>query len=426
VTLKGPVLLGLATLIFGIGGFVLWGALTPLSSAAIAGGKVIVESTTKTITHLEGGTLLSMHVSEGQKVKAGDLLLKLDSTRSLSTVVQLEQQLFMLRVRMARLIAEKNEQAAFSPVVDVPASLDATAAAELIDTEKKLFQERRSQRAGQGETDQAVIDQLDSQRIAITARRASYVQQAGFVKHDLDSIATLEAKKLATQASLNEKKIMLVDLQSKIAESDAELSENSQRRTQGELALANSRTEYFRALSELLQSTQSDIGRLTQDLVSARDVVTKSDIRAPQDGVIANIRVRSPGSAVVAGQPILDIVPDNQPMLIEGHAKAMDIDTIHIGNEAEITLNSFGSDEAKPLIGHVTYIAADGTVDERTGDVTYVFRAKIDPEAMATQKNLFLYPGMGASVFIVTGERTALTYLAGPFLKSFNRAFRED
>ncbi|WP_137157283.1 HlyD family type I secretion periplasmic adaptor subunit [Rhizobium sp. FKL33] len=426
VSLAGPVLLGLATLLFGVGGFGLWAAVTPLSSAAIASGRVIVESNTKTISHIEGGSLLALAVHEGQHVKEGDLLLQLDSTRSRATVAQLSQQLYVLHVRLERLIAERDEQDVLTVTVAPPAAVDAVMARQLVDTEKKLFSERRSQRAGEDAAGRATIDQLDSQREALVARRASWMEQLHFVARDLKTVTSLESKQLATQTALHEKTIQLIDMKTRIAESDASIAENSQRRKQSELEVANRRTEYFRALSEQIQAAQAEIARLSQELIAARDVVAKADIRSPQDGVVANIRLKTPGSAVVSGQAILDIVPANQPMLIEGRARAMDIDTVHVGQKAEIHLNAFGASESRPLIGTVSYVAPDGVADERTGDVNFVFRTQIDPRELAKQPNLFLYPGMTATVNIVTGQRTAMAYLVGPFLKSFNQAFRED
>jgi HlyD family secretion protein len=426
VTLLGPVLTGLATLVFGVGGFFLWASLTPVAQASVAAGKVIVESNTKTVSHLEGGTLKSLKVREGDAVKEGTLLATLDVTRSQSQVAQLRQQLFVLNVRLTRLVAEKDEKTDFTYAQTTPSDLEGDLAAQLVSTEQKLFRERRSQFADQIATDRSLIDQLDSQRVALVARRESSAEQAKFMRRDYEALASLEKRQLATKATLNEKKIELVDMETRVAESDAALAENRQRRTQAELTLSNHRTDYFRLISEQIQSTQAEAARVRQELISAEDVVAKSAIRSPQDGVVANIKIRTPGSAVIAGQPVLDIVPANQPMLIEGRARAMDIDTLRVGEKAEIKLSSFGAAEAKPLIGHVTYIAPDGIADERTGEITYVFRARIDAAEMKKQPNLFLYPGMSAEVYIINGNRTALTYLTLPITKSFYRAFREQ
>lgn len=425
-TLLGPILMGLVTLVIGIGGFFLWASTTQVAQASMAPGKIIVQSNTKTVTHLEGGTLKSIVVSEGEKVRGGALLATLDVTRSQSNVTQLRQQLFVLDIRLARLLAEKDEKKAFSYNKSVPDVIDREMADQLISTEGKLFRERQSQYADQLAVDSSTIDQLDSQKQALVARRQSWAEQVEYIRRDYEAIAGLEKQQLATKALLSERKIQLVDMETRIAESDAVIAENKQKRSQAELSLSNRRTDYFRAISEQIQQTQADMARVRQDLIAAEDIVAKSEIRSPQDGVVANIKIRTPGSAVLGGQPILDIVPDNQPMLVEGYARAADIDSIHVGEKAEVRLSSFGAAEALPLIGHITYIAADGTTDERTGEVSYVFRAKIDDAELKKQPNLFLYPGMVADVSIINGNRTALAYLALPITQSFRRAFREQ
>ena len=246
------------------------------------------------------------------------------------------------------------------------------------------------------------------------------------VRRDYETYVDLQKRKLITNAMLNDKKLQLVELETRIAETGATLAENSQRKTQLELSLTNRRNEYLRDVSESLQQAQAEISSVRQQIISAEDVVAKAAIRAPLDGTVANIKIRTPGSAVIAGQAVLDIVPANQPMVIEGRARAIDIDQIRLGQQTEIRLSSFGAAELRPLIGHVTYIAPDSIVNEQTGEVTFAFRAKIDPAELKSQPNLFLYPGMSAEVYIVTGDRTALAYLAEPIRKSFYRAFREQ
>jgi len=425
-SLLGPILLGLATLVFGVGGFAGWAVSTELSSAAVASGRVIVESNTKTVSHLEGGTLKELVVHEGSRVKAGDVLALLDVTRSQSTLIDLRQQLFAYSAQLARLEAERDERTSFEFTDPLPEGMDAKAGEDIRKTEKRLFDERINLFRDQTAADQSAIDQLASQRVALEARRKSWVTQTEVVATELETYRKLRKQKLITQPLYNEKQLQLDDMQTRIAESDASLAENNQRKTQLELSLTSRRTEYFRAISVDIQQTQTNINAVRQQLIAAKDVVTKAEIRSPQDGIVANIKVRTPGSAVIEGTPILDIVPANQPMLIEGHARAMDIDQMRVGQKADIKLSSFGAKELKPLVGHVTYIAPDSVLDERTGEAIFAFKAKIDEAELKAQPNLFLYPGMSAEVYIITGDRTALAYLAEPIKRSFNRAFREQ
>ena len=425
-SLFGPIVLGMLTLVVGIGGFVLWGVTTELSSAAIASGRVVVESSTKTVTHLEGGTLKELLVHEGQKVKSGDILATLDVTRNQSSLAQLNQQKFSYEAQLARLVAERDENRTYEYHAEPPHGMDKTAAVNVLATEKRLFKERNDLFRDQIAADQSGIDQMASQRVAIEARLEALVEQAGVVRQELKTYTKLLSRKLITMAMFNDKKLQLVEYESRIAETKASLAENNQRKTQLELSLTSRRNDYFRAISVEIQQTQNAIAGVRQEIVAAGDLVTKAAIRSPQDGIIANIKVRTPGSAVLGGQPVLDIVPDNQPMLVEGAARAMDIDQMRVGMKAEIKLSAFGASELLPLIGHVTYIAPDSIQDPRTGEMTFAFKAKIDEAELKKQPNLFLYPGMSAEVYIVTGDRTALAYLGDPIRKSFHKAFREQ
>jgi HlyD family secretion protein len=425
-SLLGPIILGLLTLVVGIGGFGLWAVSTELSSAAIASGRVVVESSTKTVSHLEGGTLKEVLVHEGQTVKAGDVLATLDVTRNQSSLSQFNQQLFSYEAQLARLVAERDESKSYDYHAVAPRGMDATAAANVIATEKRLFKERTDLVRDQMAADQSGIEQTASQRTAIQARLDSYLEQSEVVRNEFETYAKLHTRKLITTAMLNDKKLLLVDLQSRIAESRAALAENDQRRTQLELSMTSRRNDYFRGVSVEIQQTQSLIAGIRQEVVAANDLVTKAAIRSPQDGIIANIKVKTPGSAVIGGQPVLDIVPANRPMLIEGAARSMDIDQMRVGQKAEIKLSAFGAAELHPLIAHITYIAPDSTTDERTGELHFAFKARIDEAELKKQPNLFLYPGMSAEVYIVTGDRTALAYLVEPVKRSFSKAFREQ
>lgn len=426
ISLRGPLAAGLATLIIGVGGFLLWAYLTPVAQASAAPGKVIVESNTKTVTHLEGGTLKEILVTDGQKVKAGQLLATLDITRSHSAELQARQQLFINQVRLARLLAERDGKREFVFEGQAPTGMAAAIADQLVTTETRLFKERQSQYADAIESAITQIEQLEILYGSLKAKQDAHKEQLSYMQKDDELLLSLASKKLATKPQLNEKRIQMWEMKGRIAEAQAEMGQNRQQLAQAKLTLANLRTDHLRLISEQLQQVQTEIARGQQEIVSAADVVEKAAIRSPQDGVVSNIRLLAPGSAITGGSPIMDIVPANQPLLIEAKARAMDIDSIHIGAPAEIHLTSFGADEAYPLKGKVNYVAADSVRDEASGETTYAIRVKINDGEMKKQPNLFMSPGMNAEVYIVNGERTAWTYLTAPLTKSFTRAFREQ
>lgn len=426
VSLRGPLAAGLATLVIGVGGFLLWAYITPMAQASAAPGKVVAESNTKTVTHLEGGTLREILVSSGEKVKAGQVLAVLDVTRSLSTETQARQQHFVSQIRLARLLAERDQQKDFTVAIEPPSEMSAATAAQLAETEKRLFEERLSQFVDSTASAQAQVEQLEILYVSLQAKHAAQKEQLSYMQKDENLLSSMAVKKLATKPQLNEKKIQVWGMKSQIAETAAAMGQNRQQLAQARLTLTNLKTDHSRLISEQLQQTQAEISSLEQQIVTASDVVEKASIRSPADGIVSNIRLVAAGSAIGAGSPIMDIVPANQPLLIEARARAMDIDSIHPGAPAEIHLTSFGAEEAFPLQGKVSYVAADSVVDQGSGESTYSIRVNINDGELKKQPNLFMYPGMNAEIYIVNGERTAWTYLTSPLTKSFTRAFREQ
>lgn len=426
VSLRGPVTAGLATVVIGIGGFLLWAYLTPVAQASAAPGKVVAESNTKTVTHLEGGTLKEIVVHVGQAVKAGQPLALLDVTRSQSSEMTVRQQLYINKIMLARLVAERDESSDFTFKGQAPDGMSKAAAAELLTTEAGLFRERRNQFVDLTASAQAQIAQLEILYHSYKSKQEAQTEQLSYMQQDRELLESLASRKLATKPQLNEKLIQVWEMKSRIADTQAAMGQNRQQLAQAKLTLSNLRTDHLRQVSEQLQQVQTEIARGEQDMIRAADVVEKAVIRAPHDGIVSNIRLLAPGSAITAGSPIMDVVPANQPLLIEARARAMDIDSIHLGASAEIHLASFGADEAYPLKGKVDYVAADSVVDEKSGDTTYAIRVTINDGEMKRQPNLFMYPGMNAEVYVVNGERTAWTYLTAPLTKSFTRAFREQ
>lgn len=165
---------------------------------------------------------------------------------------------------------------------------------------------------------------------------------------------------------------------------------------------------------------------MQERIVAAKDVMRRVEVRSPQQGFVANIRLRTPGGVVAPGEPIMDIVPENEPMVVEMKISPRDIDSISVGASAQIRLTAYNQRSMPPLDGRLTYIAADQSLDEKTDTAYFVARAEITPEAMTANPTARLYPGMPAEIIIVHKERRAIDYLVSPITDSLNRAFRED
>lgn len=301
----GPVKWGLIVIGLFFGGFLGWGSVAPLESAAVAPGTVSLDSNRKTIQHFEGGIVREIAVREGAEVSAGQALIYLDETQ--------------------------------------------------------------------------ILARLDFLRAQLTADQS----QLRLVAEEIATVQKLLAKGLTQKPRL----------------------------------LALQRRE-----AELIGSHS----RYQAQLRAAMDVRRRGVIRAPMAGTVVGLQVHSKGGVIAKGEPLMYIVPRDEPLIVEAQVHPNDIDVVHPGLQAKIRLTSFNSRSVPPVDGRVLSVSADSMSDRRTGQDYYLARIEIDENAVSTLGGKALRPGMPAEVLIVLGERTMLDYFLAPLTRSFNRAFRED
>jgi multidrug efflux pump subunit AcrA (membrane-fusion protein) len=295
----------LAVLTLFLGMAVFWGMVAPLASAAIALGSVNLDTSRKTVQHLEGGIVSEIRVREGQTVEQGDVLISLDETQA-----------------------------------------------------------------------RARIDLLEAQINSET-------RQLGYLSEEIAGVEQLEREGLAPKTKL--------------------------------LALYRGRAE--------IEGRRTEHGA---QLDAARDVIERSDIRAPITGTVVGLQVHTAGGIIKPGEVLLSIVPRDEPLVVEAHLDPNDIDVVHKGLEAQVRLTPLNARTVPPLAGRVVWVSADRLSDERTGSSYYLARIEIEPDSGSLPDDVVLYPGMPAEVMIPTGERTFADYLIAPITRSFRRALREQ
>lgn len=428
-SLRTPIVLGVSTLALGLGGFLLWSTTTSIAAASIATGQVIVDGQVKKVTPYEGGVLDKLLVSEGDRVKTGQVLATLDTTRTTAELSQLEHQAVGLEVKKERLIAERDGLSSFQYFPEKTGRfLDSGVIKNVLDVEKKFFHERKKYLQESISIEKSLVDQLESQRQALEARLASYQEQIALVEVDKKSLEKLFQKKLTTKTELSAKQISYMEIQSKILETEAALIEVSQKNSQAKISIMNRETEFNRDVVQSLQETQIEILLTGQKIISARDIVEKAKIKSPQDGIIANIdeNSRTRGSAVIAGKAVLEVVPTNKKLIIDGKLPTRNINDARVGAKVEVKIVNTAADKLDPVFGTLIYVGADSITDERTGDSYFPIHVEIPISELQRQKDMFLAPGVLAELFIINGERTAISYLLQPIRDSFSRAFREN
>jgi HlyD family secretion protein len=423
-SLRNLVLAGVGSIAIGFGAFGAWAMTARLDNAAVATGTVVVDSKRKTVSHLEGGILKMLLKLEGDRVAKDEPLLRLEDARARAELQQLHGKRVGLEAKLARLRAEQGN----AKEITFPDSLEMAGTPisnVVITAERKLFEARLQVYEGRISIQKRVIEQHQAETEALQAQIEATQYQRSLIDEEVRTVADLYEKRYA-------KRTQLVDLQTKQSELAGRAGEAKARKAKAEQAVAGANLEIIAIsldrqgeVAKDLQDSQLLLSEVVERIVQAEDVLRRLVVLSPQEGIVANIRMRTAGSAIAAGEPILDIVPEREPLVVEAKIDPRDIDSVKLGAETRIRLTAFNARLMPPLLAKVTYVAADQLVDEKTGVPYFVVRAEIAPESLAENK-ITLHAGMAAEVLIVNGSRTAMNYLLQPFTESFNRAFRED
>lgn len=416
---------GLATIIVSFGGFFTWAVSTELSSATVANGSVIVDSKRKTISHFEGGVMGRLLVQEGEQVAVGQPLILLEDTRARSNLNALTSRRIGLIARLARLKAEQDGAAAIAFPKNFGEAGE-IAVDEAIKAENVFFDKRHEAKAGRVDVQTKTIEEYGEQTKSLLIQLEATDRQIALITEQRTAIATLVEKGFVQRAKLIEVDTRLSELARARGELAGDKAQAEKARAGAQLALIGIESEFQSTIAGEITTARIDLTDVEEQIVAAKDVLRRMEIRSPQAGVVSNIWLRTPGSAVTPGQPLMEIVPEDEPLVVEMRVNPRDIDSISVGSPTQIRLTAYNQRSRMPFNGSVTYIAADQTVDEKSGASYFTARAKIDAASLAADPDVRLYPGAPAEVLIVHKARRAIDYLVSPLTESFNRAFRED
>lgn len=421
-----PIRLGLVIIALTFIGFGGWAAFAPLSQGAVASGRLIVESQRKEIQHLEGGIVSSIRVRDGDRVKAGDVLITLDDTRALAQVQIIEGQLVAFEAQEARLLAERNGDAELVFPADLAARAEERPEfAKVLAGQRDLFVTRRQALAGQTEILEQRATQLQEVITGLKSQVAAKSQQLRLLEEEIKGLQELFEKGHAS-------KPRLLALQRTASEVSGERSRHLADIASAELKVGETRLEIMQVEKSFqeevageLRAVQQRLSDLREQLVAARDVLARTEIRAPVDGVVVGLKLFTVGGVINPGQTLLEIVPENQKLVVQARVQSQDIERVFLGAETEVRLLPFQQRLLPILLGRITALSADTLEDERTGERYYLAQVEILPEESAKLEGHVLLPGMPADVIVKAGEFTVLQYLVGPLADIVARAFKE-
>lgn len=403
-----------------------WFYFARLDSAAVAQGVVETNSSTRDIQHFEGGIVREILVRNGDLVEAGDLLLRLDPTRSEASADLFRTQLWVSRGRLARLGAE----IALAQAYRYPSEVERAAAedselARALEEEKQQFTITRTRLEKQIELLRSQIEQAEVEREGHRQRIGIAQDELALIGEDLANLEELRSSGLVNQASVTALRRDQLELQGEIAQSNVEIARLGQMIAGMNLQIEQAREEYRQRAADQLEITARDVRSLERDATIAEDSLQRIEVRAPVSGAIQESILGTIGAVIRPGETILKIVPLDEEFIITARVAPNDIDSILPGSAADITFPAFQSLHLNPAKGTLRVISRDRLTDERTNLDYFEAEIVLDPDSMPAEISDRMVAGMAASVILPTGERTALSYLLGPLSQRLASAMRE-
>jgi HlyD family type I secretion membrane fusion protein len=415
----------LAILLFGV--FGLWAALWPLATGAVATGKVVLDSSRKTIQHLEGGIVKEILVKEGQKVTAGDVLVRLDATTANSKRDVQRSQYIAVRAGEARLIAERDGLDAITFPQELMALEGKDAeVTEQMDTQRRLFATRKANLKEQMDALQQRINQGQEEIGGLRQQVSAAGEQLRLLNEEIAMVQSLVNSGNAVRSRLLALQRSAAQIGGMRGEAMASIGRANQQINESRVNLANKKTEYMNQVINDLRDAQVQSANLGEQLRSAQAIAQRIDITAPLSGQVVGLNIHTVGGVIAPGEKLMDIVPTGDKLVIEAMVNPQDIDQVHVGLKSRVRLTAYKQRKIHPVEGTVTTVSADRFDEPENNRSFYKARIEIPAEEMADMKNVELTPGMPAEVLIVTGSRTMLSYLLDPIRYGFGRAFREE
>ena len=418
-------IVGLSVVVLVAGGFGGWASTAEISGALIAPGQIVVESSVKKVQHPTGGVVGQVRAHDGDVVKAGDIVIRLDDTVTKANLAIVTKNLDAAMAQAARLSAEQRGL----DKVQFPAQLTDRASdpdvAAVMASESKLFDVRVNGRAGQKAQLRERVTQLKEQIDGLSAQENAKAQEIALVQKELDGVRTLYDQHLVQLSRLTQLERDAARLNGERAQLVAARAEAKGKITETELQIIQVDKDMESEVSKDLRETNDKIGEFVERKVTAEDQLRRVDIRAPQDGVVEQSTVHTVGGVIAAGDTLMLIVPQTDDLQVEAKVNPQDIDKLQVGQKTLLRLSAFNQRTTPELNGVVSRVSPDVTTDQRTGQSYYTIRVSMPPQEIARLGDVKLIPGMPAEAFVQTGDRTLMSYLMKPLHDQLMRAFRE-
>jgi HlyD family secretion protein len=403
-----------------------WMAFASISGAIIAPGTVSVETNIKTVQHLEGGIVGEIHVSNGDTVSEGEILLRLDDTVANINLAIVNDQLYELYADNARLETELdggNEVVFPESLLNLSDLPDVEA---IMQAQRGLLIVRRDSRNGQVELLNQTIYQLNEEIGGVEAQRTAQIKQSELIKQEIESLRPLQERGLVSQQRILSLEREAARLEGIFGDLTANISRAHGQIKETELQISQLDKEFHEEGLTSIRNNNVRISELEERRLAFNEQLRHIDIRAPQAGRVHNLEFHTIGGVISPATPILQIIPINDVLIIDARVNPINIDEVTIGQEAVIRLSAFNSRTTPELKGSIIGVSPERIIDTVTGEAYFNAEVEISEGELSRLEGKVLVPGMPAEVFIRTSERTVWSYLIKPFTDQLTRAFREE
>jgi membrane fusion protein, type I secretion system len=418
--------LGWLIVIAGFGGFLIWASLAPLDQGVPLNGKVSVATKRKAVQYQDGGTVEDILVKEGDRVSAGEVLVRMNSVQARANAETNRVQYYIAKAAEARLIAERDDlqQIEFPKMLmDVA---DYPRISSYLDSQTEIFTSRRNTL----QSELSVIDEnikgLISKAEGLQASRENKLEQLKFLGEQLKGVRELEKEGYVARNRLLELEQTMAQINATIAEDVGNIAQARSQVAELKLSQLKLRQEYKAEVREQLSEVQKQVDALGNQLTGLDYDLEKVLVRAPVSGTVVGMNVFTEGAVVAPGFTMMEIVPRDDSLVVEGQLAVHLIDKVSPGLPVELMFTAFNRNLTPHIPGEVTQVSADRLIDEMTGSPYYQLIAKVSPEGIEMMPDLRLQPGMPVEMFVKTGERTMLNYLLKPIIDRLKLSMSEE
>jgi HlyD family secretion protein len=425
-SLRGrPALAGYALIILTFGVFGGWAAVAPMSRAVVANGTVVVEESRKVIQHLEGGVVAGVAVAEGQRVEKGDVLVRLSPVQAQANLEIIRGQLYTEQALAARLVAEIRQQ----PQIEFPIEMELRSESSVVSgamrDQEAQFRERAASLGLQRRLLEARIEQLNAEIAGLAADRASATRQLASLNEELVGLRELKVKGLATLNRLAATERERIRFEGMLARNVADNARLAASIEEARVQLSQFRQKFQEETSAALTDSRKRLAELNEKLAIAQDVLARLDIRSPTTGTVQGLKVATIGQVIRPGEALMEVVPAETSLVIHVHLPVHEIEHVTFGQRAEIKFPGFHSRLLPLFEGTLRTISRDRMIEDKAnGQPYYLAVVTMDSTGVPEPFRSRLIAGMPADVLIVTGSRTALSYLVSPLTDAIHAGFR--